>query len=75
MWLKKYRPHRAKKVYEQGENLLNRDFSTTKINEKWVADITYIHTLKDGWNYLASILDLHTQKIVGYSFQRPWIHP
>ena len=68
--VKKYRPHRAKKVYEQGENLLNRDFSTTKINEKWVADITYIHTLKDGWNYLASILDLHTQKIVGYSFSK-----
>ena len=68
--VKKYRPYRAKKVYEQGENLLNRDFSTTKINEKWVADITYIHTLKDGWNYLASILDLHTQKIVGYSFSK-----
>jgi transposase InsO family protein len=68
--IKKYRPHRANKVYEKGENLLNRDFQTTKINEKWVADITYIHSLKDGWSYLASILDLHTQKIVGYSFSK-----
>ncbi len=68
--VKKYRPHSTKKIYKGGENLLNRDFTTTKINEKWVADITYIHTLKDGWNYLASILDLHTQKIVGYSFSK-----
>lgn len=62
--VKKYRPHSTKKVYKEGKNLLNRDFTTTKINEKWVADITYIHTQKDGWTYLASILDLHTQKIV-----------
>ncbi|MFY9279646.1 MAG: IS3 family transposase [Caldicoprobacterales bacterium] len=68
--VKKYRPHSTKKVYEGGENLLNRDFTTTKANEKWVADITYIYTQKDGWNYLASILDLHTQKIVGYDFSK-----
>ena len=30
----------------------------------------YIHTQKDGWTYLASVLDLHTQKIVGYSFSK-----
>lgn len=69
--VKKYRPQkRSTKVYGKGKNLLKRDFSTTKINQKWVADITYTHTLKDGWTYLASILDLHTQKIVGYSFSR-----
>lgn len=68
--VKKYKPQKSAKVYEKGKNLLNRDFSTTKVNEKWVADITYIHTLKDGWTYLASILDLHTQRIVGYSFSR-----
>ncbi|GER75172.1 hypothetical protein BpPP18_32390 [Weizmannia acidilactici] len=28
---------------------MNQDFSTTTINEKWVTDITYIHTLKEGW--------------------------
>lgn len=52
------------------DNLLKRDFTTQTINEKWVADITYIHTLKDGWCYLASVLDLHSKKIVGYSFSR-----
>lgn len=68
--IKKYRPHAKNKVYEGGENLLNRDFTTTGINQKWVSDITYVHTLKDGWCYLASVLDLHTKKIVGYSFSK-----
>ena len=68
--IKKFRPHNHKKVVEGLENVLNRDFTTTSINEKWVGDITYIHTLKDGWCYLASVLDLHTRKIVGYAFGR-----
>ena len=48
--------------------VLKRDFTTTSINEKWVGDITYIHTIKDGWCYLASVLDLHSKKIIGYAF-------
>ncbi|MGG3463370.1 DDE-type integrase/transposase/recombinase, partial [Brevibacillus laterosporus] len=51
-------------------NILDQDFTTTSSNEKWVADITYIHTLRDGWCYLASVLDLHSKKIVGYSFSQ-----
>ena len=57
-----------KKVAEGLENVLKRDFTTTSINEKWVGDITYIHTIKDGWCYLASVLDLHSKKIIGYAF-------
>jgi len=67
---KKYRPCSSKHQVEERDNLLHQDFSTTTINEKWVADITYIHTLRDGWCYLASVLDLHSKKIVGYSFSR-----
>lgn len=67
---KKYRPYKTEPVYEKGENLLKQDFSTNKANEKWVADITYIHTLKDGWCYLASVMDLHLKKVVGYSFSK-----
>lgn len=58
--VKTYRPHNTNKVYDKGENLLKRGFLIKKLIIKWVADITYIHTLKDGWTYLASILDLHT---------------
>lgn len=46
--VKKYKHHSSKNVIDGLEKVLNRDFSTTTINEKWVGDITYIHTLKDG---------------------------
>jgi putative transposase len=67
----KYKPYqRSNEKNEDRENLLNQDFSTTTINEKWVADITYIPVLKEGWCYLATVMDLHTKKIVGYSFSK-----
>lgn len=67
---KKYRPTSSQSRVEERENVIEQDFTTTSINEKWVADITYIHTLRHGWCYLASILDLHTKKVVGYKFSR-----
>ncbi|MCI0184987.1 hypothetical protein MM817_03287 [Acidibacillus sp. S0AB] len=68
--IKKYRPYKKDAVYNGGENLLKRDFSTTKRNEKWVSDITYLHTVEDGWTYLASIMDLATNKIIGWSYSK-----
>ena len=67
---KKYKPHSSKAKVEERENILKRDFSTTTINEKWVTDITYIHTLGDGWCYLATVMDLHSRKIIGYAFDK-----
>ena len=72
--VKKYKPHSSKKVAEGLENVLKRDFTTTYINEKWVGDITYIHTSRDGWCYLASVLDLHSKKIIGYAFGKRMIN-
>lgn len=66
--LKKYKPHTTKVKVEDRTNILKRDFSTNSINEKRTGDITYIYTIKDGWCYLASVMDLHTRKIIGYSF-------
>jgi len=37
-------------------------------------DITYIHTSRDGWCYLASVLDLHSKKIIGYAFGKRMIN-
>jgi transposase InsO family protein len=45
-------------------NHLARDFSTTAPNQKWLADITYIPT-REGWLYVAGIMDLHGRQIVG----------
>jgi putative transposase len=67
---KKYKPYSSKAPVEGRQNILEQDFTTTTINEKWVADITYIHTVRDGWCYLASVMDLHSKKIIGYSFSR-----
>lgn len=69
--VKKYRPTKAsKECVEERVNLLNQDFSTTNINQKWAADITYISTAKDGWTYLASVIDLYSKKIIGYTYAK-----
>lgn len=48
------------------ENVLGREFSAEKPDQKWVADITYIPT-DEGWLYLAGVLDLYSRKIVGWA--------
>lgn len=48
------------------ENLLERDFEAMGPNQKWVADITYIRT-REGWLYLAGVMDLWSRRIVGWS--------
>jgi putative transposase len=48
------------------ENKLNQEFQASKSNEKWVTDITYVST-KEGWLYLAVVLDLFSRKVVGWS--------
>jgi transposase InsO family protein len=56
----------SKHPYPVAPNLLNREFEAEAPNEKWVADITYIPT-REGWLYLAVVLDLYSRKIVGWS--------
>ncbi|BDF15401.1 hypothetical protein CLOSCI_02821 [[Clostridium] scindens ATCC 35704] len=41
------------------ENILKRDFAADAINQKWCMDITYIYVPKEGWTYLASVMDLY----------------
>lgn len=53
-------------------NVLQRDFHADEINRKWVADITYIAT-REGWLYLATVLDTCSRKIVGWSMS-PRLH-
>jgi len=50
------------------ENHLNRDFTPDSPNTSWVADITYIATA-EGWLYLATIMDLFSRKIIGWSLR------
>lgn len=47
-------------------NRLRQDFQAERPNQKWVADITYIDT-REGWLYLAALLDLYSRRVVGWS--------
>jgi len=47
-------------------NILNRNFESSAPNKKWVTDITYVQTL-DGWFFLAVVLDLFSNKVVGWA--------
>jgi putative transposase len=50
-------------------NLLRRVFQVDRRNQSWVSDITYIPT-REGWLYLAAILDLHSRAIVGWAMSK-----
>jgi putative transposase len=47
-------------------NVLDRDFTATAANTKWVTDCTMIST-KEGWLYLAVVLDLFSRRVVGWA--------
>ena len=49
-------------------NVLDRAFTATAPNQKWVADFTYIWT-SEGWLYVAAVLDLFSRRVVGWSMQ------
>lgn len=66
---KQTRRHRAttrrNKSHRAAPNRLNRDFRAERPNQTWLSDITYIPT-REGWLYLAAILDLFSRRIVGW---------
>jgi putative transposase len=49
---------------KNGKDLIKRDFTAEKPNQKWCSDISYLPT-KNGFVYLAVILDLYSRKVVG----------
>jgi putative transposase len=64
------RPYRVTTDSDHGKavapNILNRRFDGWQINEAWVGDVTFIAT-REGWLYLAAIMDLASRRIVGWS--------
>lgn len=51
------------------ENILERDFSPECPNKAWAGDITYLWT-KEGWLYLAVVIDLFSRKVVGWAMEQ-----
>jgi putative transposase len=53
--------------YHRADNILNRDFTASRPNQKWVTDVTYISTRQD-WAFLSTIKDLYDGFIVAHTF-------
>lgn len=51
------------------ENRLKQNFSINIANKIWRSDITYLRT-KEGWLYLAAILDLYPRRVVGLNLDK-----
>lgn len=63
--MKKYRSYKGN-VGKIAPNLLARDFTATKPNEKWVTDVTEFH-LHGEKLYLSPVLDLYNGEIIAYN--------
>lgn len=50
-----------------GKNILERNFSASKPNEKWLSDVTEFKTMQGQKLYLCAILDLYDNSIVSYT--------
>jgi len=67
----KLRRHRTRTTDSQHDhpvaaNVLERDFTASAPNTKWVADITGVWTM-EGWLYLAVVLDIYSRMVVGWA--------
>jgi putative transposase len=60
-------PRTTKPAAETGRpgDLVERDFTATRPNQLWVADLTYVRSAA-GWVYAAFILDVFSRLIVGW---------
>lgn len=57
------------KLASVAANHLDRNFSPDAPNQAWVSDITYVRTY-EGFLYLATVLDLFSRRIVGWSMDK-----
>lgn len=58
----------SKHRHPVARNELGRDFRTSSADRVWVADITHVGT-KEGWLYLAAVMDLYSRRIIGWSMR------
>ena len=56
----------ANPLHTPADNVLAREFTASKPDERWVTDITYLWT-NEGWCYLAVLIDLFSRSVVGWA--------
>jgi putative transposase len=59
---------RRSKSAAPAEDLVKRDFASTRADKVWVADITYVAT-REGFLYVAFILDVYSRRVVGWAME------
>lgn len=66
--VRRYRPQRTESSHDLGcsPNRLKEKGLPKGCDEVWVADTTYVKT-RCGWTYLATVMDLYSRRIVGWS--------
>ena len=62
----KKKPYKRSTPQHVAENVLNREFTADKPNEKWVTDVTEFKYGSSKKAYLSAILDLYDGSIVSY---------
>ena len=72
LWGRRRRAFKAttdsKHSFPVAPNLLARDFTASAPDQVWVSDITYL-ACEEGWEYLATVMDLYSRRIVGWAMQ------
>jgi len=56
----------SKNTLQPAPDLLQREFVVDRHDKAWVSDTTFIAT-REGWLYLAIILDLYSRQVIGWS--------
>ena len=59
----------SKNTMQPASDLLKRQFTVDKRDKAWVSDTTFIAT-REGWLYLAVILDLFSRQVIGWSMSK-----
>lgn len=51
------------------DNLVEQNFNVGAPNQVWAGDVTYLKT-REGWVYLAIVMDLYSRRIVGFAMSK-----
>ncbi|MDO0955637.1 IS3 family transposase, partial [Mammaliicoccus sciuri] len=63
---KKRRQYKLSKPEITSQNILNREFTTTKVNKVWLTDVTEFKLKNGSKVYLSAIYDLGAKKVISH---------
>ena len=53
-----------RKVHKKFDNLINQNFKSFRINQKWTTDFTYLFFTEDNVRYNCTIIDLYDRSVI-----------